>query len=149
MEIEPQISYSTIRDFTSWFNWNPLRFDYFETWPLSCWKVILLVFNHSRSEFHLLSKQCTFELTNLFMVLFLFFTLQSYRIVCIFLSNSFPFSYYLHFSFHYLLLHNKCSTCHQFYYIYNMKRGILILDGNRNYIKLICVCVCFFFPFFP
>ena len=82
------------------------------------------------------------------MVLFLFFTLQSYRIVCIFLSNSFPFSYYLHFSFHYLLLHNKCSTCHQFYYIYNMKRGILILDGNRNYIKLICVCVCFFSHFF-
>ena len=24
------------------------------------------------------------------------------------------------------------------------ERGILILDGNRNHIKLICVCVCVF-----
>jgi len=28
------------------------------------------------------------------------------------------------------------------------ERGILVLDGNKNHIKLICVCV-FFFPIFP
>ena len=46
--------------------------------------------------FYQKSKPCSSGLTNVFKVLFLFLTLQLFAI---FFSNSFPFSYYLHFSF--------------------------------------------------
>ena len=65
-------------------------------WVVGKWFCLLSSIVGVSFIFYQKSKPCTSSLTNVFKVLFLFFTLQLFAI---FFSNSFPFSYYLHFSF--------------------------------------------------
>ena len=65
-------------------------------WAVGKWFCLFSSIVEVSFIFYQKSKPCTSTLTNVFKVLFLFFTIQLFAI---FFSNSFPFSYYLHFSF--------------------------------------------------
>ena len=65
-------------------------------WAVGKWFCLFSSIVEVSFIFYQKSKPCTSTLTNVFKVLFLFFTIQLFAI---FFSNFFPFSYYLHFSF--------------------------------------------------
>ena len=65
-------------------------------WAVGKWFCLFSSIVEVSFIFYQKSKPCISRLTNVFKVLFLFFTIQLFAI---FFSNSFPFSYYLHFSF--------------------------------------------------
>ena len=80
-------------DLEVWLFWN-MAIEFVGKWFCLFWSIVGMSF-----IFYQKSKPCTSKLTNVFKVLFLFFTLQEYQTVYNFFSNSFPISYYLHFSF--------------------------------------------------
>ena len=87
-------------DLEIWLFWNMafelLESDFVGHWVVGKWFCLFSSIVGVSFIFYQKSKPCTSSLTNVFKVLFLFFTL---KLFANFSSNSFPSSYYFHFSF--------------------------------------------------